>query len=94
MYVLVHHSVTDPATFWTTAQAALPNIPAGLTLHHTISARDGSRATCVWEAESVDAVRAFLEPALGSSSKNDYSEAENREGVVVPQRYVAVSVGG
>jgi hypothetical protein len=92
MYILVHHTVTDPTDFWSTAQAALPNIPPGLTLHHTISARDGSRATCLWEAPSVDAVRAFLEPALGSSAKNDYSEAENRDGVVVPQRYAAATV--
>jgi hypothetical protein len=93
MYVLVHHHITDPAQFWSTAQAALPNIPGGLTLHHTISARDGRRATCLWEAESVSAVRDFLEPALSNSSRNDYSEAENRDGVVVPQRYAAAPVG-
>jgi hypothetical protein len=91
MYVLVHHTITDPAQFWATAQAALPNIPDGLTLHHTIPARDGTRATCLWEAESVRAVRDYLEPALASSSRNEYSEAENRDGVVVPQRYAAAS---
>jgi hypothetical protein len=92
MYVLVHHTIADPERFWATAQAAAPNVPAGLTLHHTISAKDGSRATCLWEAESVSAVRDFLEPGLGASARNEYSEAENRDGVVVPPRYAAASV--
>jgi hypothetical protein len=84
MYVLVHHNVTAPENFWATAQAALDSLPAELQLHHTLSARDGRRATCLWEANSVEAVREFLEPALGAYSQNEYSEAENREGVVVP----------
>jgi len=84
MYVLVHHHVTDPEDFWATAQAALDRLPAELQLHQTLSARDGRRATCLWEADSVEAVREFIESALGAYSQNEYSEAENREGVVVP----------
>jgi hypothetical protein len=84
MYVLVHHTVTDRDNFWATAQAAIPNLPSHLQLHHTLSARDGSRATCLWEADSVDAVSAFLEPALGAYARNEYAESENREGIAVP----------
>lgn len=87
MYVLVHHRVTDPQSFWARAQQEMPSLPAGLTLHQTLSASDGSRATCLWEAASVDAVRTFLEPRLGDYSMNDYAEAENREGVAVPASY-------
>jgi hypothetical protein len=87
MFVLVHHIVQDPATFWSTASAAMPNIPSTMTLHHSLVAKDGTRATCLWEAASVDAVRAFLEPALGASSANEYREAENRDGVAVPARF-------
>ena len=94
MYVLVHHTITDPAEFWSGAQGAIPTIPANLTLHQTLSAKDGSRATCLWEAASVSDVRDFLEPALGHCSRNEYSEAENRDGVVVPQRFAAQAVAG
>ncbi len=88
MYVLVHHTVHDPAQFWSTAQTAIPNIPPTMKLHHTLSARDGTRASCLWEADSIDAVRDFLEPALGAVSTNEYREAENREGIALPTQLV------
>lgn len=83
MYVLVHHDIHDPHRFFAVAEEATPNLPPELTLHHTIPARDGSFATCLWEAESVEAVRSFLEPVLGDISSNRYSEAENREGIAM-----------
>lgn len=89
MYVLVHHTVTDPPRFWKTAEAAIPEIPAGLTLHHTLSGRDGAMATCLWEADSVQSVKDFLEPALGGFSSNEYSEAENRDGIALPTQMKA-----
>jgi hypothetical protein len=91
MYVLVHHRVTDPDQFWATAQNAIPNLPPELKLHHTLSANDGTIATCLWEAETVQAVRDFLEPALGDFSSNSYARAENREGIAVPPRYAAAA---
>jgi hypothetical protein len=89
MFVLVHHTVHDPATFWATAAAAMPKLPRELTLHQTLSASDGTLATCLWEADSVDAVRAFLEPAFGAASSNEYRRAENRDGIAVPARFGA-----
>lgn len=84
MYILVHHEVHDPERFWSAAEEAIPAIPEGLELHHTIPAKDGTRATCLWEAESVDAVKEFLEPALADVATNRYFEAENREGIALP----------
>jgi hypothetical protein len=84
VYVLVHHTVSDREKFWATAQEAIPNLPDHLKLHQTFPARDGSRATCVWEADSVAAVQEFLEPALGDYAYNEYAEAENREGIALP----------
>lgn len=84
MYVLVHHDIHDPAIFWSTAEKAIPGIPSTMKLHHTMPAKDGTRATCLWEADSVDDVRDFLEPSLGAVSTNQYAEAENRDGVAMP----------
>ena len=82
MYVLVHHRITNRDRFWTTVQEA--GIPSELTLHLSIPARDGSLSTCLWEAESIEAVRNFVEPLVGEVSSNEYLEAENREGVALP----------
>lgn len=90
MYVLVHHAIGDPSGFWTKAQEVIPNLPRGLTLHHTLSATDGTRASCLWEADSVEAVRSFLEREVGQYSANEYREAENRDGVAVPRRFMFV----
>jgi hypothetical protein len=84
MYVLVIHNVTDPTNFYATAGKAIPNLPPHLQLHHTIPARDGQKAVCLWEAESPEAVREFLEPALGGFARNEYFEAENRDGIALP----------
>ena len=86
MYVLVHHRIHDRDGFWPLAQEGVSKIPSGLTLHLSIPARDGTVATCLWEGESLEAVRGFVEPLLGKASDNDYSEAENREGIALPSQ--------
>ncbi len=87
MYILVHHTIYDPERFWGRAQEGLAAIPAGLQLHQTLSASDGTLATCLWEAPSIHQVSAFLEPLLAGTATNEYRRAEQREGVSVPARY-------
>ncbi len=85
MYILVHHRIHDPQRFWTGVQDS--EIPEHLKLHHTLSASDGTMATCLWEAESVDALRSLLDPMHDGMATNEYREAENREGLAIPRRY-------
>ena len=63
MYVVVQHTISEPAVFWNSADPN--NLPPEVKLHHTFSTPDGTRAVCIWEARSVDTVREFLEPLLG-----------------------------
>jgi hypothetical protein len=85
MYVLVQHSISDPANFFRRAEEANSKMPSSLKLHHTFSVEDGTKAVCVWQAGSVAAVKDFLEPAVGKFSRNDYYEVPNKEGVVLPK---------
>ena len=92
MYVLVQHAVSEPATFW---NAADPNtLPPNVKLHHTFTTPDGTRAVCIWEAESVEAVRNVLEPLVGRVSRNDYFQVENREGFARPSRVPQTAAAG
>jgi hypothetical protein len=84
MYILVQHTISDPATFWTKADST--TLPPDVKLHHTFPTPDGTRAACLWEAESVDAVRNLIEPLLGQASRNEYFAVENREGSARPSR--------
>lgn len=84
MYVLVQHTISDPSTFWNSADVS--QLPPGLKLHHTFAAKDGRRAVCLWEGDTVEVVRNFIESATGRVSNNEYFEVQNREGVVMPSQ--------
>jgi hypothetical protein len=93
MFVVVQHTITDPTTFWNSADPT--KLPPKVRLHHTFPTSDGTRAVCLWEAESVDAVRNVLEPMLGTFSRNDYFAVENREGIGRPSEVpIAAAAAG
>jgi hypothetical protein len=85
MYVMVLHSISEPAAFWNAADPR-NNLPPNVKLHHTFPTADGTRAVCIWEADSIDAVRNFLESQFGPISRNEYLTVENKEGFARPSR--------
>jgi hypothetical protein len=84
MYVLVQHTISDPAAFWNAADPR--TLSPEVKLHHTFPTPDGTRAVCIWEVQSVDAVRNLLEPLVGRVSRNEYFPVENRDGFAKPSR--------
>lgn len=85
MYVVVNHAINDTSKFWAAAESLTSSLPAGLKVIHTFPAQDGRKAVCLWEANSVDAVRRFLDPATAGMAHNDYFEAPNKEGMAMPK---------
>jgi hypothetical protein len=51
-------------------------IPAGVKLHSVYPRGDGSRAVCVWEADSFDSVRDVVDGATGDVSRNEFYEVD------------------
>jgi len=85
MYVVVQHQVTDPAKFWPSDVAQYATmVPPHLKLHHTLAGSDGTHAVCVWEAESVETLRDWLDPFTAGASVNAYFAAVNKDGVAIP----------
>jgi hypothetical protein len=82
--ILVQHTVSDPATAWSRAQAGMASMPANLKLHLSIPTADGTTAVCVWEADSIAAVKTYLDPTFGPTVQNTYFEVVNKEGVALP----------
>jgi hypothetical protein len=91
MYILIDHSISDPAAFWGSGEQVM-RMPPGVKLHHTFPTRDGTKAVCVWEADSIDTLRGFIEPIVGRVSQNEYLEVENKEGVATPSGVQAARV--
>jgi hypothetical protein len=81
MHVIAIHSISDPQTFWDAAENS--EIPDGVTLHSALPNGDGTRAVCVWEADTVDRVRETVEGTVGEVSTNEYFEvnADNAQGL-------------
>jgi hypothetical protein len=85
MYVLVEHHIIRPSAFWPAdIDRFLASVPAKLTLVHWFAELNGTHATCVWEADSVNSLKLFLEPVLGAASRNVYHQVVNREGIALP----------
>jgi hypothetical protein len=85
MYVVAIHQIIDQAKFWPANVAELTKpIPPHLKLHHTFAGTDGSQAVCLWEAESVDALRSWLDPFSAGASVNSYFPAVNKAGLAIP----------
>jgi hypothetical protein len=75
MYVVVHHRVTDGEKFLATSPQEIGgNAPTGVQVRHFLPARDASAADCLWEVESLDALRDYLDPATRDISENTYFE--------------------
>ncbi|HEX5870298.1 MAG TPA: hypothetical protein VFY65_07785 [Longimicrobium sp.] len=72
MYVLCSHTVRNPREFWARATQALPNLPQGIRIHNVFPNADGSRGVCLWEGDSMEHVRAFVDGATSDVSDNDY----------------------
>jgi hypothetical protein len=72
MYVVVQHRFRDPQTAFRRGERLIKNEGAspGVRGLQFYPARDGSGATCLWEADSVDDVQRYVDSTLGDSSDN------------------------
>jgi hypothetical protein len=84
MYVAVEHTISNPQAFWAKAGEILPNLPNHVKLHQCFPTRDGSHGICIWEGQSISAVRSYLEEHVGNSSSNEYFEVENKDDIALP----------
>jgi len=82
MYVAVQHSIFDPASFWDIVEKT--PLPSNVILHHTFPSTAGDHAICIWEAETVEAVRSIVEQAVGNYSRNEYFQVENKQAIAKP----------
>ena len=83
MYIVANHSISNPDKFWTLAQSLA--IPAHIKLHCVFPSADGARGTCLWQAESIEVVKQFLDPMTNGIAKNDYMSVQAENAVGLPK---------
>jgi hypothetical protein len=75
MFVTVIHRVHDPEGFEKAEAAALEaGLPPGVALPIHAGNLDHTFGICIWEGESVAAVREVVEGAVGPYADNEYIE--------------------
>jgi hypothetical protein len=86
MYLVVHHHVIDREKFLATDPHDIRgNAPPGVEVRHFLPAQDASAADCLWKAESLDALRDYLDPALRGICENTYFEVDAKSAMGLPE---------
>ena len=83
MFIVVEHTITDQSVFF----GIVPKVakaPSGLKALQFFPSMDKRQAVCLWEAESVDALKGYLEPLTAKSSRNIYFEVDNKNAIGLP----------
>jgi hypothetical protein len=75
MFVTVIHKIHDPEGFEKAEEKAMEaGLPSHVALPIHAATTDHTLGVCIWEGESVDAVREVVEGAVGAWSNNEYYE--------------------
>jgi len=77
MFVTVIHHIHDPEGFQAAEDRALAaGLPSHVALPIHAATASHELGVCIWERESVDAVREVVEGAVGAWAKNEYYEMQ------------------
>jgi hypothetical protein len=78
MYVVVLHRFLDPPTAFARGEKLVMNegAPPGVKGLQFYPATDGSMATCLWEAGSVESIQEYVDSTLGDSTVNTCYEVD------------------
>ena len=81
MYIVAQHRIKDPARFW----SANPQGPGAPTLHAAYPSNDKTNGVCLWEADSIDALRDSIDRLVGDAAENTYFEVDAGVAVGLPE---------
>jgi hypothetical protein len=86
MHVAVQHRITDPEKFFSMdAEEVGGGGPPGVQGLQFFPSRDRSVAACLWEADSIDTLRDYLDPATEGASENTYFEVDSELAMGLPE---------
>jgi len=84
MFVVVEHTITDPDAFLAAA-ARVAEAPSGIKGLQFFPSIGQDRAVCLWQADSIEALKGFLEPLSAESSHNTYYEVDSTKSMGLPK---------
>lgn len=87
MIIVVNHAINNPTDFWASAQKSLPELPASgvQRVIQVMPNADMTQATCVWEADSIEVLNAYLRSKVQDWSTETYYELNTAAAMGMPQ---------
>jgi hypothetical protein len=90
MNVVAQHRITDPEKFFSmNVEEVVGGAPAGVQGRQFFPSRDRSVAVCLWEADSIETLRNYLDPATAGASENTYFEVDSELAMGLPETAAA-----
>jgi DNA polymerase/3'-5' exonuclease PolX len=89
MHVSVHHIITDQQKWDQVTKNMMTaveqgRLPQGLKALMYLPGTDGRKADCLWEAQSVDTLKSFLDPQIGTAARNEYFQIKSEAAFGLP----------
>jgi hypothetical protein len=94
MQVGIHHSIRDAQKWEQTKQSVMSKIqagtlPPGVKPVLYIPGANHQVTFCVWEADSVETVRNFIDRESGTAARNEYFEVDTQNAMGLPEAATA-----
>jgi hypothetical protein len=83
MLIVVEHVITDPDAFFGLA-SRVSEAPSGIKALQFFPSVSKDRAVCLWQANSVGALKGFLEPLSAQCSRNIYFAVDSTKAMGLP----------
>jgi hypothetical protein len=83
MFIVVEHTITNPDVFFGLA-AKVGKAPSGIKALQFFPSVSKDRAVCLWQSNSVDALKDFLESLSAESSRNTYYAVDITKAMGLP----------
>jgi hypothetical protein len=90
MQVGIHHTISDPQKWQQTMQSVMSKIeggtlPPGIKPLIAVPAANRKLMFCVWEGNSIDAVKKFIDAESGTAARNEYFEVDSKNAIGIPE---------
>jgi DNA polymerase/3'-5' exonuclease PolX len=90
MHAVIHHTINDSPKWEQATQRIMSMIeqqrlPKGLLPLEYLPSVDGRKAVCVWEANSLSALKEFVDRETSAAARNDYFEVKVENAIGLPK---------
>jgi hypothetical protein len=84
MYISVIHKILDTNKFWEICQREIPKLPSHILLHQVFPNKEMELCICLWEANTIDDMKTYLESILKDICTNEYIQINEEFNMGLP----------